>query len=155
MFEFCARFQQMRPLICLIVVVGCSVILVDRATAASKPADGGAPIFRIFASGSVKGGTSSPINISNKFPLMVVSTGAKVQLSQDRKAVRVVLTPSDARKFADITRRHVHEILILEANGRVLEAMQVTSPVTNGTLEFSYPDDAAVVDYLRKRFHLK
>ena len=86
---------------------------------------------------------------------MVVSAAANVQLSRDRKAVRIVLTPSDARRFADITRKHVHELLILEADGRVLEAMQVTSPVTNGTLEFSSPDDAAVVDYLRKRFRLK
>src|ERR1700730_13053524 len=120
-----------------------------------KPADGGAPIFRIFASGSVKGGSSSPINIAGKSPLMVVSAAANVQISRDRKAVRIVLTPSDARRFADITRKHVHELLILEGDGRVLEAMQVTSPVTNGTLEFSSPDDAAVVDYLRKRFRLK
>ena len=38
---------------------------------------------------------------------------------------------------------------------KVLEAMRVTSPVTDGVLEFTYPDDAAVADYLRKRFRLK
>src|SRR3954454_24973482 len=100
MSEFCARFQKMRSLICLIVAIGGSVILGDRAAAEQKPTDGGSPIFRVFASGSAKGGSSSTINIAGKPPLMIVSTAASVQLSQDRKAVRVVLTSADARKFA-------------------------------------------------------
>src|SRR6266550_1542746 len=78
-------------------------------SAKPEPVEGGAPIFRVFASGSIHGGSSSPINIAGKPPLMVVSAVSNVQLSRDRKAVRVVLTPSDARKFADITRKHVHE----------------------------------------------
>jgi hypothetical protein len=86
---------------------------------------------------------------------MVVSTVSNLQLSNDRKAVRLTLTGPDARKFADITRKHGQELLVIEANGRVLEAMQVSSPVTNGVLEFTYPDDATVADYLRKRFRLK
>ena len=86
---------------------------------------------------------------------MVVSAVSNVQLSNDRKAVRLILTRSDARRFADVTRKHAKELLILEANGRVLEAMRVSSAVTNGVLEFTYPEDAAVADYLRKRFRLK
>ena len=127
-----------------------SIVLADL-----KPADGGAPLFQIFAASSGGGGGSPRIDISGKQPLMVVSAVSNVQLSNDRKAVRLILTRSDARRFADITRKHAKELVILEANGKVLEAMRVSSPVTNGVLEFTYPDDAAVADYLRKRFRLK
>ena len=114
-----------------------------------KPADSNAPVFQIYSS------SGSGTTITAKQPLLVISSLANVQMSRDRKAVRIFLTPSDARKFADITRKQVNKLLILQANGRVLEAMQVSSPVTNGILEFTYPDDAAVADYLRKRFRLK
>lgn len=86
---------------------------------------------------------------------MVVSTVSNIQESKDRKAVRLTMTRSDAHQFADITRQHANDLLILESNGKVLEAMRVTSPVTDGVLAFESPDDAAMVDYLRKRFRLK
>src|SRR5205085_3825194 len=114
-------------------------------------ADAGTPVFRIYGSGAA----GPQINIAGKQPLLVITTPANVQLSTDRKAVRLTLNPSDARRFAEITRKHRNEMLVLEANGRVLEAMQVAAPVTNGTIDFTYPDDAAVADYLRKRFRLK
>jgi len=144
----------MRSVIHLIAAVCCSVLISNRAAADLKPADGGAPVFRIFA-GSGAGSASSAINIAGKQPLLVVSAVKDAQLSRDHKAVRITLNFSDTRKFADITRKHPNELLILEANGRVLEAMKVGGPVTNGILEFAIPDDANVVDYLRKRFRLK
>ena len=139
----------------LVVFAVCSISVTTLATAADlKPADG-APLFRVFAAGSSGGSGAPTINISGKPPLMIVSAVADAQLSTDRKAVRVTLSSSDARKFGDITRKHIHDFLVLEANGRVLEVMQVSSPVTSGVLEFTYPEDAVVADYLRKRFRLK
>jgi hypothetical protein len=85
----------------------------------------------------------------------VISSVADVRLSTDGKAVRIVLTSSDAKKFADITRKYNQDLLLLEGNGKILEAMRVSSPVQKGVLEFSRPDDDAVVDYLRQRFRLK
>ena len=120
-----------------------------------RPADAAAPLFRIFVAGSPASSGTPNINVSGKPPLMIISAASDVQVSSDRKAVRLTLTSSDRRKFGDITRKHVHDFLVLEANGRVLEVMQVGAPVTNGTLEFVYPDDAAVADYLKKRFRLK
>ena len=120
-----------------------------------RPADAGAPLFRIFLASAPAGSGTRNINVSGKPPLMVVSAAHDVQVSTDHKAVRLTLTSSDARKFGDITRKHIHDFLVLEANGRVLEVMQVGAPVTNGMLEFIYPEDAAVADYLKKRFRLK
>ena len=131
------------------VLICLSWLVSSAAWADMKPTDSNAPVFEIYSS------SGSGKTITAKQPLLVISSVANVQLSTDRKAVRVVLTPSDARKFADVTRKHVNDLLILQANGRVLEAMQVASPVTNGILEFAYPDDAAVADYLRKRFRLR
>jgi hypothetical protein len=139
----------------LLISAICALEITTGLASDRKPADGGSPVFRIFGSGSNSGSGAAQITISGKQPLMVISTVADIQLSNDRKAVRATLTSSDARRFADITRKHSRELLVLEANGKVLEAMQVSSPVTNGVLEFSYPDDAIVVDYLRKRFRLK
>jgi hypothetical protein len=135
--------------------MSCCTFLLSAGLAADlKPADGG-PVFSIFASGSTAGSGAPTINIAGKEPLMVVSTLSNVQLSDNRKAVRLTMTGPDTRKFAGITRKHLRELLVIEANGRVLEAMRVSSPVTNGVLEFTYPDDAAAADYLRKRFRLK
>ena len=119
-----------------------------------RPVDGSSPLFRVFVSGS-SGGSNAPIDLAGKQPLLVVSSLANIQLSRDRKALRLTLTAADARRFADITRKHAHNLLILEANGKVLEAMSAASPVTNGILEFTYPDDAPVADYLKRRFRLK
>jgi hypothetical protein len=125
------------------------------ATAADLKPDGNAPVFRIFASDSGAGDSKSPINIAGKQPLLIVSRVANVQVSTDPKAVRVTLTGADARRFADITRKHPNGLLVLESDGKVMEAMQVGGTVTNGVLEFTYPDDATVADYLKKRFRLK
>jgi hypothetical protein len=119
-----------------------------------KPADSKAPIFRIFSS-TAKGDGGGHLTVTAKQPLLVISSVADVQLSTDRKAVRIVLTSSDAKKFADITRKYNQDLLLLEGNGKILEAMRVSSPVQKGVLEFSRPDDDAVVDYLRQRFRLK
>ena len=144
----------MHRLIALLITVS-SIWFTQAGSAADlRPADGG-PLFRIFAAGSSPGGGAPTINIAGKPPLMIVSTVSDVQVSTDRKAVRLIFSSSDARKFGDITRKHVKDYLVLEANGRVLEVMQVGAPVTNGTLEFIYPEDAVVADYLKKRFRLK
>jgi hypothetical protein len=145
----------MRPVPGLIVALFFTELLGITASADLRPADGAAPVFRVFAAGPANASGAPTINISGKPPLMIISAAADVQLSTDRKAVRLTLTSSDARKFGDITRRHIKDFLVIEANGRVLEVMQVTSPVTNGMLEFTYPEDAAVADYLRKRFRIK
>jgi hypothetical protein len=139
----------------LLFCAACLFFASDAFAASPQSADGGTPLFRVFGSGNGSGGAAPQINIAGKQPLMVINAPANVQLSRDRKAVRLTLTPSDAKHFADITRKHRNELLVLEANGRVLEAMQVAAPVTNGVIDFTYPDDAAVADYLRKRFRLK
>ena len=138
----------------LIPAICCLTIGVGKA-ADVKPADGGGPIFQIFAASSSSADGSPKIDIGKKKPLLIVSSAADVRLSKDRKALRFTFTAPDARRFADLTRKYANEFLILQGNGKILEAMQVSSPVTNGILEFTYPDDAAVADYLKKRFRLK
>lgn len=137
------------------LLVGAAAILFGHSlTAEMKPADG-APVFRIFTSPPGGGSPDSAINLNGKKPLMIVTAVSDVAVSRDRKAVRVILNSADARRFADIIRKHPNDLLVLEANGRVLEAMRASGPVTNGVLEFVYPDDATVADYLKKRFRLK
>src|ERR1700761_8533426 len=124
-----------------LAIVGASVCAFDVvAKADMKPADNGAPVFRIFAAGMGGVSADSPINLSGKKPLMIVTAVSDVAVSRDRKAVRVILNSADARRFADITRKHPNDLLVLESNGRILEAMQAGAPVTNGTLEFTYPE---------------
>jgi hypothetical protein len=154
LFRCAATVRIVRSLFSLFCAA-CILLASGTFAASPKAANDGTPVFRVFGSGSAGTGGAPQISIAAKQPLMVISTPANVQLSTDRKAVRLTLNSSDARRFAEITRKHRNELLILETNGRVLEAMQVGAPVTNGRLDFSYPDDAAVADYLRKRFRLK
>src|SRR5437764_10801259 len=117
---------MMRRAVLFAVVGG---LVLNGATAAELKPSGGGPLFRIFASGAGSGGGAPKLSIAGSRPLLVISTVADVQLSRDRQAVRVTLTPADAKRFADVTRQHARDFLIIEANGKVLEAMQVTSPV--------------------------
>jgi len=153
--DFWRNRLGMNRMVLLLVTILCASFQANINAADLRPADAGAPLFRIYVAGAPTGSGTPNISVSGKPPLMIISAAADVQVSTDHKAVRLTLTSSDARKFGGITRKHVHDFLVLEANGRVLEVMQVSAPVTNGMLEFVYPDDAAVADYLKKRFRLK
>ncbi len=89
-----------------------------------------------------------------KYPLMVVSSVSDVRLARDRKGVIIVLTPVETQKFAAITRKYNQGLLLLEAQGRVLQVVQITAPITDGVLGFKYPDQADVAEYLRRRFRI-
>src|SRR4051812_24245725 len=117
-----------RPLLLLVTVL-CVSFEAIVAAADLRPADAQAPLFRIFVAGAPSAPGAPNINVSGKPPLMIISAAGDVQVSTDRKAVRLTLTSSDARKFGNITRKHVHDFLVLEANGRVLEVMQIGAPV--------------------------
>jgi hypothetical protein len=62
--------------------------------------------------------------------------------------------PVDAQKFAAITRKYTQGLLLLETENRDLDAIYVTAPITDGVLGFKYSDEAAVAEYLRRRFRV-
>lgn len=118
-----------------------------------RPIDPGTPVFRIFLPIPMKGNPSG-LTFDNAHPVLVVSAVRDLRLAEDRKGVQITLTDEDARAFAILTRKYKGSDLLLESNGRVLEALHVTAPSVNGVMSFKYPDDAAVADYLRKRFRI-
>jgi hypothetical protein len=133
-----------------------SVLFAGKAFAAApdiRPADPGTPVFRIFAPTPMKG-DQSRLTFDNAHPLLAVSAVRDLRLADDRKGVQITLNPDDARAFAILTRKYKGSVLLLESNGRVLEALQITAPSVNGVMTFKYPEDAAVAEYLRKRFRI-
>jgi hypothetical protein len=123
------------------------------APADIRPFDPGTPVFRIFLPTPMKGDPSR-LTFDNAHPLLVVSAVRDLRLADDRKGVQITLNDDDARAFAILTRKYHGGDLLLESNGRVLEALHVTAPSTNGVISFKYPEDAVVADYLRKRFRI-
>lgn len=123
------------------------------AAADIRPMDPGIPVFRIFLPTPVKGNPSG-LTFDKAHPLLVVSAVRDLRLAEDRKGVQITLTDDDARAFAILTRKYKGNDLLLESNGRVLEALHVAAPSVNGVISFKYPDDALVADYLRKRFRI-
>ena len=122
-----------------------------------KPGDPATPLFRILAPVPMKpadSGAPAGFTFDAKHPLLVVHSVSDVRLARDRKGVMIVLTPRDAQKFGGITRQYNQGLLLLEAEGRVLEAMQVTAPVTNGIIAFKHPDDDDAAEYMRRRFRV-
>src|SRR4030095_15897117 len=139
------------------VICCCFSVLETGVGAEIKPANPKTPLFRIFAPTPMKpAGRAVPAGFTfdDKHPLLVVRSVSDVRLARDGKGVLIMLTPVDAQKFAAITRKYNQGLLLLEAENRVLEAMQTTAPITDGVLGFKYPDQAAVADYLRRRFRL-
>lgn len=94
------------------------------------------------------------VTFDDKHPLLVVRSVRDLRLARDGKGVLITLMSVDAGKFAEITRNYNQGLLLLEAENRVLEAMHVTAPITDGIIGFKYPDEAAVAEYLRRRFRL-
>jgi hypothetical protein len=99
-------------------------------------------------------GDQSRLTFDNAHPLLLVSAVRDLRLADDRKGVQITLNDDDARGFAILTRKYKGNVLLLESNGRVLEALQITAPSVNGVITFKYPQDAVVADYLRKRFRI-
>jgi hypothetical protein len=94
------------------------------------------------------------VTFDDKHPLLIVRSVSDLRLARDGKGVLITLTPVDAQSFAAITRKYNQGLLLLETANRVLEAMHVTAPITDGIIGFKYPDEAAVAEYLRWRFRI-
>jgi len=121
------------------------------------PADTTAPLFRIFAAIPMKPADSAvrtQLTFDAKHPLLVVRSVSDLRLARDQKSVLITLTSADRKKFTEITRKYDQGLLLLEATGRVLEAMHITAPVVDGIIGFKYPEEAAVAEYLRRRFRV-
>jgi len=139
------------------VVIAVTMLVTSAMAAEIKPTDPNTPLFQVFAPIPMKPASSAGLagfTFDGKHPLLVVRSVSDLRLARDRKGVIIALTPGDAQKFAAITRKYNQGLLLLEAEGRVLEAMQVTTPITDGVIGFKYPDQAAVAEYLRRRFRI-
>jgi hypothetical protein len=140
-------------------ILSCAAVLLVASTFAAdlKPADSGTPLFRIFQAlpkDEQKKSGPPQLTFDPKHPLLVVWSVRDLKIGPDHKSVLLVLTEKDRKIFAALTHKYNHSLLLLEAQGDVLEAIQITQPLENGVLEFSYPDDAATAQYLRRRFKL-
>ena len=137
--------------------VTCLILSAASHGADVAPADTTAPLFRIFAAIPMKPADSAvrtQLTFDAKYPLLVVRSVSDLRLARDQKGVLITLTSADTKKFAEITRKYDQGLLLLEANGRVLEAMHITAPVVNGIIGFKHPEDATVAEYLRRRFRV-
>jgi hypothetical protein len=140
--------------------ITCAAALIASSVFAAeiKPVDTGTPLFRIFQAlprKAAQGNTKGPeVTLDDKHPLLVVWSVRDVRLASDGKGVLLTLIEKDRKTFAAVTHNYNEGLLLLEGQGNILEAFQITAPVENGLLEFRYPDDAAVAQYLRRRFKL-
>jgi len=139
------------------VFVTCLILSAAAHGADVTPADTSTPLFRIFAPIPMKPADSAvPVQFTfdAKHPLLVIRSVSDLRLARDQRGVLITLTSADTKKFAEITRKYDQGLLLLEANGRVLSAMHVTAPVVNGIIGFKHPEEAAVAEYLRRRFRV-
>jgi len=135
----------------------CFSVLGAGVDAEIKPTDPKTPLFRIFASIPMKPAgrdAATGVTFDDKHPLLVVRSVSDLRLARDGKGVLITLMPVDAQKFAAVTRKYNQGLLLLETENRVLDAMYVAAPITDGMIVFKYPDEAAVAEYLRRRFRV-
>jgi hypothetical protein len=136
-------------------VFAVSLLAASAPGADVKPHDTSKPLFRVLAPRKIDQSAKGPvITVDREHPLLVVWSVRDVSLGRDGKSVLITLQPKDAKVFAAATQKYNHGLLLLEGDGRVLQAMYVTAPVLNGVIGFKYPDDEAAAEYLRRRFHI-
>lgn len=146
-------FLVMKSLVLLALLFGSTILAAE-----IKPVDPRTPIFRIyvaFTAPSQERTVAGPqVTFDPKHPLLVVWSARDVRLTPDRNGVIFVLNEKDTKTFAAASRKFDRGLLLVEGQGSVLSAMQITEPLNNGEFEFKNPDDAKVVQYLRRRFNL-
>jgi hypothetical protein len=137
------------------VVFAVTLLAASAPGADVKPHDTSKPLFRVLAPTKIEKSAKGPVlTVGGEHPLLVVWSVRDLSLGRDGKSVLITLQPKDAKVFAAATQRYNHGLLVLEGDGRVLQAMYVTAPVLNGVMTFKDPDDAAVTEYLRRRFRI-
>ena len=144
----------MRPLVCILAVA--SIVTSARGDE-NFPVDHTKPLFRIFAPISMPTPAGAPrpkFAFDDGHPLLVVHSVSHLMLARDNKGVLITLTPEDAKKFAEITRKYNDSLLLLEGDGQVLQAMHITAPITDGIIGSKYPQEEKVAKYLRRRFRI-
>ena len=118
-----------------------------------KSADTRKPLFRILKFQTLRGGDHPQGTADDEHPLLVVWALRDVRLANDDKGVLITLTPKDTKTFAAITRKYGY--LIFDAGeGRPIEVLHITAPITDGIIGFKHPDEAAAAEYLRRRLRL-
>jgi DNA gyrase/topoisomerase IV subunit A len=144
----------MRGLLCILTAV---TIATSAQADEYFPTDRAKPLFRLFAPIAMPtsaGGARPQFTFDDEHPLLVVYSVSDLMLARDNKGVLITLTPEDAKRFAEITRKYNDALLLLEANGQILQAMHITAPITDGIIGWKYPQEEQVAKYLRRRFHI-
>ena len=131
-------------------------VVTSAASADIRPTDTNKPLFRVLKfkalhDGMLEGKRAKG-DVDVEHPMLVVWKIRDIQLAGDRKGVLITLTAEDTKKFAVVTRRYGY--LVFEGDDRALEVLHITSPITNGIIGFKYPEEAVVVEYLRRRLGL-
>src|SRR5439155_26772133 len=144
----------MRAFLCSVAAL--SIVMLVRAEE-YFPADRTKPLFRIFAPIPMPtpADTARPLfTFDDQHPLLVIYSVSDLMLARDNKGVLITLTSDDAKKFAEISRKYNDALLLLEADGQVLQAMHITAPITDGIIGWKYPQEEQVAKYLRRRFRI-
>jgi hypothetical protein len=109
-----------------------------------RPDGSGVPLFQVFP---LIRNASAQVSIDHDHPLLSVETVSDFFLKNDKRRVRVVLTPIDAKAFTTILQ--THEAVAITAGETT--ALIKSGTGFNGSLTFDDP----VAAYLRHRFHVK
>jgi hypothetical protein len=130
----------MRILPALIAILLPAVLAADDL----RPDSSGVPLFQVFP---LIRNASEQVSIDRDHPLLSVEAVRDFYLKNDKRRVRVVLTPDDAKAFTTILQTH-------EAVG--ITAGETTALIKSGTgFNGSLTFDNPVAAYLRHRFHVK
>jgi len=135
-----------------------AVLLASSGFADIKPSDTRTPVFRFYQAypnPSQQRLTPGPqVTFDARLPVLIVWSVRDVKLARDHKGVVLTLNDKDRATFASLSRIYRNGLLLVEGQGTILTAIHIGQPVDNGVLEFKYPDDANVADYLRRRFKM-
>ena len=129
----------MRKALALLAMLCPAVLLADDL----RPDASGVPLFQVFP---LVRNASEQVSIDRGHPLLSVETVSDFFLKADKRRVRVVLTPDDAKAFAEILQNN-EAVGIAAGDTTAL----ITGKVFHGSLTFDNP----VAAYLRHRFHVK
>ena len=124
----------------LLVILVPSLLRADEL----RPDASGVPIFQVF---ELVRNVSDEVSIDYQHPLLSVESVSDFFLKTDKRRVRVVLNPDDAKAFADILQNH--EAVAITAGDA--KAVIKSGKGFDGSLTFDNP----VAAYLRHRFHVK
>jgi hypothetical protein len=111
------------------------------------------PLITIYDAITSQSNVRPTFKVDKANPLLIIYAVQNKGISQDKKSVWIQLKPADAKKYSEIIKSHLNDLIIIQASDQKLAILTVTGPTNDGYIEFPF-SASEVAKYLKERLKI-